>query len=72
MRKLDICAIAPSVAHRPLHCIKAHNRRRGVSRDGLDTQIAAQAVAEGLVLVTHNTRHFADTPGLRLEDWMQG
>lgn len=36
----------------------------------LDTLIAAHALAEGLTLVTHNTRHFERIPGLRLEDWM--
>lgn len=36
----------------------------------LDTQIAAHALAEKLILVTHNTRHFEKIPGLKLEDWM--
>ena len=36
----------------------------------LDTQIAAHALAENLVLVTHNTRHFRDVPALALEDWL--
>ncbi len=36
----------------------------------LDTQIAAHALAEDLILVTHNTRHFEKVPGLKLEDWM--
>ena len=36
----------------------------------LDTQIAAHALAENLILVTHNTRHFEKVPGLKLEDWM--
>ncbi|MFM9879937.1 MAG: type II toxin-antitoxin system VapC family toxin [Burkholderiaceae bacterium] len=35
----------------------------------LDTQIAAHALAENLILVTHNIRHFSRVPGLRLEDW---
>ena len=35
----------------------------------LDTQIAAHALAEGLILVTHNTRHFDRIAGLQLEDW---
>ncbi len=37
----------------------------------LDTQIAAHALSEKLVLVTHNTRHFARVAGLRLEDWLE-
>lgn len=36
----------------------------------LDTQIAAHALAENLILVTHNTRHFERIAGLKLEDWM--
>ncbi|MDP2829295.1 MAG: type II toxin-antitoxin system VapC family toxin [Sulfuricellaceae bacterium] len=34
-----------------------------------DTQIAAHALAENLVLVTHNTRHFERVPGLLIENW---
>jgi tRNA(fMet)-specific endonuclease VapC len=36
----------------------------------MDVQIAAHALAENLILVTHNTRHFERIPGLKLEDWM--
>ena len=35
----------------------------------MDTLIAAHALAEGLVLVTHNTRHFEGLEGLLVEDW---
>ncbi|MDR1283702.1 MAG: PIN domain-containing protein [Opitutaceae bacterium] len=34
-----------------------------------DMLIAAQALARGFVLVTHNTREFSRIPGLELEDW---
>lgn len=37
----------------------------------LDFQIAATALAHGLILVTNNTREFARVPGLKLEDWTQ-
>lgn len=50
--------------------IKAHNRRHGLTRGDIDTQMAAQAVSDQLVLVTHNVRHFEGTPGLQWEDWM--
>ncbi len=50
--------------------IKARNRQQGRLRGDMDTLIAAHAIAENLVLVTHNTRHFTDIPGLRLEDWV--
>jgi predicted nucleic acid-binding protein len=49
--------------------LKAHNRRAGTPRGDIDTQIAAQALAERLTLVTHNIRHFEGTPELRWEDW---
>jgi tRNA(fMet)-specific endonuclease VapC len=34
-----------------------------------DTLIAGQALARGLVLVTHNVAEFARVPGLRVDDW---
>ena len=34
-----------------------------------DLQIAAIALANNLILVTHNTREFSRVPGLLLEDW---
>lgn len=35
----------------------------------LDLLIAATAIVHDLTLVTHNTRDFADIPGVRLDDW---
>ena len=34
-----------------------------------DMLIAAHALAEGLTLVTNNTREFRRVPGLNVEDW---
>jgi tRNA(fMet)-specific endonuclease VapC len=50
--------------------VKALHKRQGTPIGELDTQIAAHALAEGLILVTHNTKHFDKVPGLKLEDWM--
>lgn len=50
--------------------LKDANRRNGSPIGEIDTQIAAHALAEGLTLVTHNTRHFERVPGLKLQDWM--
>ena len=50
--------------------LKAYLRRSGTPVGEFDTQIAAHALAEKLILVTHNTRHFEKVPGLKLEDWM--
>ena len=49
--------------------LKDAHRRSGTPIGELDTQIATHALAEGLTLVTHNTRHFGLVPGLRIEDW---
>jgi tRNA(fMet)-specific endonuclease VapC len=50
--------------------IAAHLQQAGQTIGEMDTQIAAHALALGLPLVTHNTRHFERVPGLMLEDWM--
>jgi tRNA(fMet)-specific endonuclease VapC len=50
--------------------IAATLKKQGKPIGELDTQIAAHALAEGLTLVTHNTRHFKNVPGLNLQDWM--
>jgi len=50
--------------------LKDAHRRSGTPIGELDTQIAAHALAEGLTLVTHNTRHFDQVPGLQIQDWM--
>ena len=50
--------------------MRAMLRREGTLVGEMDTQIAAHAQAENLILVTHNTRHFERIPGLKLEDWM--
>lgn len=50
--------------------LKSQLQRQGTPIGELDTQIGAHALAEGLILVTHNTHHFERIPGLQLEDWM--
>jgi tRNA(fMet)-specific endonuclease VapC len=42
----------------------------GVPIGAEDTMVAAHALSRGLVLVTHNRRHFERVPGLRLDDWV--
>jgi tRNA(fMet)-specific endonuclease VapC len=41
----------------------------GVRRKSFDRLIAAHALALGYVLVTGNVKHFADVPGLKVENW---
>lgn len=36
-----------------------------------DTLIAGQAIANHLILVTNNTKHFSRVKGLKLENWMK-
>ncbi len=50
--------------------IRSWLKIQGTPIGELDTQIAAQALAEKLILVTHNSRHFDKVPLLTLEDWM--
>lgn len=49
--------------------IKAQLKVAGEPIGELDTQIAAHALAEGLILVTHNLKHFAKLQELQIEDW---
>ncbi len=37
---------------------------------GFDGRIAAHTLSLGFILVTQNTRDFADVPNLTVEDWM--
>lgn len=50
--------------------VKSQLKRSGEPIGEIDTQIAAHALAENLILVTHNTQHFARVPDLRLEYWL--
>lgn len=50
--------------------IAAQLQQAGKVIGAMDAQIAAHALALGLPLVTHNTRHFKRVPGLKLDYWM--
>ena len=49
--------------------IRAHLERQGTPIGAYDMQIAAIAVVQGLIVVTHNTKEFGRIPWLRIEDW---
>jgi tRNA(fMet)-specific endonuclease VapC len=51
--------------------LKSKLQRSGRPIGELDTQIAAHAMTENLILVTHNTKHFEQIEGLQLANWMQ-
>lgn len=38
-------------------------------RGSFDRLIAAHALSHDLIVVTHNVKHFADVPGLKVENW---
>ncbi|MFO0976497.1 MAG: type II toxin-antitoxin system VapC family toxin [Planctomycetaceae bacterium] len=44
--------------------------QQGISVSTVDLMIASVAITNNLVLVTNNTRDFANIPGLQLEDWL--
>ncbi|MGM3307539.1 type II toxin-antitoxin system tRNA(fMet)-specific endonuclease VapC [Anabaena sp. WFMT] len=49
--------------------IRARLTAQGTPIGAYDLQIAAIALANNLILVTHNTREFSRIPELQLEDW---
>lgn len=51
--------------------IDAQLHKAGQTIGIFDAMIAAHALSHKLVLVTHNTQHFARIDGLKLEDWTQ-
>ena len=49
--------------------LRATLARAGTPIGAYDVLIAGQALARGLVLITHNTNEFSRVDGLRIEDW---
>ena len=49
--------------------IRAQLAAPGTPIDPNDLLIASIALADNLIIVTHNTREFSRVEGLRLEDW---
>ena len=48
---------------------KARLRKAGTLIDDFDLLIGCTAIANGLTLVTNNTKHFNRLQNIRLEDW---
>jgi tRNA(fMet)-specific endonuclease VapC len=44
--------------------------QQGISVSTTDLMIASAALVHNLTLVTHNTAHYQNIPGLRLDDWL--
>lgn len=51
--------------------IRGYLEKQGRRIGSYDVQIAAQAVARGMTVVTHNTSEFSRVPGIQLEDWVE-
>lgn len=49
--------------------IRAKLATKGTPIGAYDLQIAAIAIANNLILVTHNTKEFSRIPELQIEDW---
>ena len=52
--------------------LRSHLELTGTPIGPYDMQIAAVALAHGLILVTHNLKEFNRVPGLAIEDWEDG
>ena len=50
--------------------LRGHLAKRGEMIGPYDIQIAAQGVARGLTLITHNVVEFKRVPNLEIEDWV--
>ena len=74
---LDEFLLALEIAAFDEHAAMSYGEVRGsLARHGkpigpLDTLIGSHAHVMDVVLVTHNTREFAQIEGLRLEDWIE-
>lgn len=51
--------------------IRAYLERKGTPIGPYDIQIAAQALARDIPVITHNTGEFERVPNLKVEDWAQ-
>lgn len=49
--------------------IYADLRKKGTPVDDIDLLIAGVAIANNLVIVTHNRKHFGKIENLEIEDW---
>lgn len=52
--------------------LRAELERKGTPIGSRDTMIAAHALSQQALLVTHNTHEFARVPGLQLDNWVAG
>lgn len=68
-RTFTIAPVSPAL--KQYARIRADLESKGARLEHMDLMIAATAIEKGYTLVTHNVRHYARIPGLKLEDWTQ-
>jgi predicted nucleic acid-binding protein len=49
---------------------KAELRKKGITISDFDLLIASFAKVHNLCIVTNNTKHFKNIPGLKIENWL--
>jgi len=69
LQDLTILEVSFDVAY-AFGTIRAPLLDQGLPAPSLDLLIAATALVHGLTLVTHNTAHYGNVPGLALMDWL--
>lgn len=67
---LSILPFGPAAASE-YGALRAYLKKKGTLIGPLDMLIAGHAKAEGLTLITSNTREFERVPALRLENWAE-
>ena len=69
LRDVVILDVTQAVAMR-FGQIRASLLDQGLTPPAMDLLIGSTALVHDLTLVTHNTRDFANIPGLRIMDWL--
>jgi tRNA(fMet)-specific endonuclease VapC len=69
LKQVLVRPVDDAVAHR-FGEVRAWQLDRGLATPDLDLLNASVALVHGLTLATHNTRDYADVPGLYLVDWL--
>jgi tRNA(fMet)-specific endonuclease VapC len=66
--RIDVRPFDDAAANRAA-LVRSHLHKIGKPSGSYDSLIAGHALALGAVLVTNNTKHFENVPGLQLTNW---
>lgn len=69
IRGIDVIPIGNSIE--VFSDTKAYLRKIGKMVDDADLLIGATAIANDMIMVTENIRHFENMPGIKLENWVK-